>query len=384
MTSKTDTIAEFPATSPEGALQGGVEKSLRSLLRTLLETGGVDAVFALRKTELAGKFCYSLVSDPDLVDSFVVPFFPLMPVQGARALASLTGIEPLRKKVAALLRPCELRACIELQKQSQLSLENIQVISCTCPGVFPASSMAGDRSDEFLSGYGDAVSSGTISDGVRDACRYCTAFTPSTPVAMTAVITSDRDSDAGVICLHSEWAVEVAGGLANTTDLAQEDICSLVSGLQKLRSEQRERIMSTSAFDDGLDGMVSLFAKCTGCGGCRAACPVCHCVLCDYESANRDLTRKVLDAELSRKGALRIPAGTIRFHLGRLNHISSYCVSCGQCTDACPVGIPVADIFIRVGNSVQEKLGYATGTVEDEEPSLATYREIELEDITDR
>lgn len=358
--------------------------TIRTLLSALLEGNHLDGVFALRKTSSPGRYCYSLISDPDLLNEVVEPFFPVMPVQGARALAALTGTESLRKPIIALLRPCELRACIELQKQSQLSLENVHILSCSCPGVFPASSLTGDSSEELLTGYTNALSNGEIPEGVRNACTACISFTPSMQVDMTAVIASDRESDAGTVCLQSEWAVKAAEGIGNCSeDLSQEDVDSLVTGLADKHASNRRKIMESSVFSDGLDGMISLFARCTGCGGCRAVCPVCHCVLCDYSSDNTDLNAKMLSAELSSRGALRIPDGTIRFHLGRLNHISSYCVSCGQCTEACPAGIPVADIFIRASNAVQDRLEYKAGTDDDGEPALSTYREVELEGIDD-
>ena len=342
----------------------------------------MDGVFALRKTSSPGRYCYSLISDPTMLEEVIEPFFPVMPVQGARALAALTGTEPLRKPILALLRPCELRACIELQKQSQLSLENVHILSCSCPGVFPASSLSGDQSEELLSGYSSALSNGEIPDGVRNACSSCTSFTPSMQVDMTAVIASDKDTDAGTIYLQSEWATEVAEGIENCTrDLSQEDVDALVTGIAGMRASNRREIMKSSVFQDGLDGMISLFARCTGCGGCRAVCPVCHCVLCDYSSDKTDLNVKMLSSELSSRGALRIPEGTIRFHLGRLNHIASYCVSCGQCTEACPASIPVADMFIAASNAVQERLEYVAGTDDEGEPALSTYREVELEGI---
>jgi len=359
-----------------------VAGTIRTLLHTLLEKGRVDGVFALRKTSSPGRYCYSLISDPSMLEEVVEPFFPVMPVQGARALAALTGTDPLRKPIIALLRPCELRACIELQKQSQLSLENVHILSCSCPGVFPAASLIGDQSEELLSGYNSALSNGEIPEGVRNACRSCTSFTPSMQVDMTVIIASDSESDRGTICLQTEWAIEVAEGIENCSrDFSQENIDALVTGLSDMHSSNKREIMESSVFSDGLDGMISLFARCTGCGGCRAVCPVCHCVLCDYSSDNTDLNAKMLSAELSSRGALRIPDGTIRFHLGRLNHISSYCVSCGQCTEACPAGIPVADIFIRASNAVQERLEYKAGTDDEGEPALSTFREVELEGI---
>ena len=71
-----------------------VQDSLRRILKHLLVTGQVDSVFALRRTKQEGRFCYSLISDPELIDE-VLPFHPVMPVQGAKALSELTTTEIL-------------------------------------------------------------------------------------------------------------------------------------------------------------------------------------------------------------------------------------------------------------------------------------------------
>ena len=87
--------------------------TLRYLLRKLLESGEVDSVFALRKTMQKGRYCYSLITEPSRVDE-ILPFHPVMPVQGARALSQLTITEPFGRPVTALLKPCEIRAFVEI------------------------------------------------------------------------------------------------------------------------------------------------------------------------------------------------------------------------------------------------------------------------------
>jgi formate dehydrogenase subunit beta len=52
-----------------------------------------------------------------------------------------------------------------------------------------------------------------------------------------------------------------------------------------------------------------------------------------------------------------------------------------MCSEACPVGIPVADIFGAVGQRVQEGFGYVPGRDPGEEMIIATFREDELGDL---
>ncbi|MCK4506697.1 MAG: 4Fe-4S binding protein, partial [Candidatus Aegiribacteria sp.] len=59
------------------------------------------------------------------------------------------------------------------------------------------------------------------------------------------------------------------------------------------------------------------------------------------------------------------------------------CVSCGQCSDVCPVDIPVSDIFTRAAHLVQLALDYTPGKSLDDDMPMSTYIEKELQDITD-
>lgn len=82
-----------------------------------------------------------------------------------------------------------------------------------------------------------------------------------------------------------------------------------------------------------------------------------------------------------RKGALKMPADTLLYHLTRLNHMVTSCVGCGMCSEACPNDVPVFDIFKLVGYYVQKEFDYVPGRSIDEEPPLVVFKEDELGNI---
>jgi len=83
------------------------------------------------------------------------------------------------------------------------------------------------------------------------------------------------------------------------------------------------------------------------------------------------------------KGTLRFLPDTILFHVGRMMHMSVSCVSCGSCEDACPMSIPVAQIFSMVADETQDLFGYVSGRDVNEPIPLTVYKEDEFHEVED-
>jgi formate dehydrogenase subunit beta len=63
-------------------------------------------------------------------------------------------------------------------------------------------------------------------------------------------------------------------------------------------------------------------------------------------------------------------------------HMSTACIGCGQCSNACPNNIPVMEIFRTVAGFTQKAFQYQAGRSVDDEPPLSTFREGEFREIT--
>ena len=85
--------------------------ALRGFLESFLKTGVVDALYVPLETE-KGAIVPALVTDAARLER-LNPLAPAMPFNGARAVSALTGKHP-PARMAVLLRPCEMRALVEM------------------------------------------------------------------------------------------------------------------------------------------------------------------------------------------------------------------------------------------------------------------------------
>jgi formate dehydrogenase subunit beta len=110
-------------------------------------------------------------------------------------------------------------------------------------------------------------------------------------------------------------------------------------------------------------------------------CPVCYCRQCYFDSEAFKLPPENYFERARKKGSLRLPADTLLFHLGRMSHMVLSCVSCGTCEDACPMSLPVGQIFSLVADNAQRQLNYDPGRSREDPLPASVYQEEELEDV---
>ena len=358
------------------------EQGVIELLKVLLENGKVKGVFTLKKISEDGTVAYSLSTKPDELKD-AVPFYPLMPVNAGKLLSRFTLKGSTNKPVVAVVKPCELRAFVELIKREQGSLENLFIISSTCGGVYPLKMAADGIVEKNLPKYWDAVKKGEIPSDLRSACKACEEFIPYTAdMTVDLIVKSDIDKKC-VILLNNEKGEKLAKGMKGEFLAKELDKAKLDKIRSKREAEKKKLFDEIETKMNGMDGLIEIFGRCIGCHGCMRVCPICYCKLCEFESSDSEYRPSNYESDLKKREGVRVPPGTIYYQLGRLTHIGISCVGCGSCEDVCPVDIPLSLIFKKVGEYVQKMFDYTPGKNVEEDIPLVTFEKEEFAEVED-
>jgi len=359
--------------------KSSTKEAIIDFLKKTMDKEVFDAVLIPMKVPAGDSFAYVLIKDKSLLkDAFPLP--PVMPVQGAKAVSSITRLGKGNMKIAAILRPCETRATVELSKLGQTDLENITLISMDCPGVLPISDFLDDP-NKGMKLFDDAAKK--LDDKImRPVCQICDKSSMIT--GDLHIGTHGAKKDTFLIISNSQKGNDVM----NKLDIALKDSVDSWQTKVKTLSEEKHKKRKKNLKDlkskvGGLDNLLDTFSQCINCHNCMKACPICYCRLCYFDS---DKVKHPSEDYLQRaeiKGSIRFLPDTTLFQMGRMMHMSLSCVSCGACEDACPMSIPVAQIFSMIADETQGLFDYVSGRNLDEPIPLVAYKEEELHEVED-
>jgi formate dehydrogenase subunit beta len=358
---------------------------IRTLLSTIMEKAGIDAVLVPARLAVKNRIMPLLVSDPERLAE-ADPFAPAFPLNAAQQLAKLTRM-PAGGRLTAFLRPCEIRAFNELVKLNQGRRDDVVVIGTDCPGALSNSDFRTfadgfETADDATRAFCEAVASGNGVPEIASACRACTHFLPDgADIAIEWLGTVPKDG------LIARARTREGEALLTNLDLSPAEAGSTkrktaVDELAKQRKQYREELFAHVAERTGsLQALAGYLADCVNCYNCRVACPVCYCTTCVFttDTFRHDPFQYMQWAR--RKGGVKMPTDTLFFHLTRMAHMSCACVGCGQCTNACPNDIPVSDLFTYVAKQAQSAFGYNAGMDLLQAPPMSGFEENEYEEV---
>ncbi len=343
--------------------QGDPLGNLRKLVKHVwLETDLKGMLITANNGESKTRAMPRFITDVELIDQ-LNPFTPLMEVNIARLIPGILADNP-GTRIGALLRPCEMRALIEMTKHTPLNLENLLTISVDCLGTLPADeyqwrlerlekshSTPTDKpiaTDDELAheALAFARQGGIIPYRYRSACQVCTS-----PAANQAEI------NINVLGLPIRQQMLLSFNAPGTAEAYHLDKLitgvadkSLVSQHERILSKMCERHANTmervneslgNLLPADLDAVIHQLESCGDCQVCMDVCPICS------------VDRPYRDAQghYGRKDVMRWLVS---------------CAGCGMCEQSCPNNLPTSAIFAHIRHRLTQEWEYVPGRSVDE------------------
>ena len=139
---------------------GDLLTTLRDFFRSILQLEDINAILVPQHLPAKNVVMPTLVTDPKQLNG-TDPLAPVFPLNGAKIVSRLTR-KPMGAKVAVVLRPCEIRAFVELVKLKQGRIEEVVLVGIDCLGAFKNGDyiqINGKKEEKFTSRfYKDALS----------------------------------------------------------------------------------------------------------------------------------------------------------------------------------------------------------------------------------
>jgi formate dehydrogenase (coenzyme F420) beta subunit len=361
--------------------------SLQTFLKSVLEQDQIGAMLVSQHLPMKNVVMPTLVTDPEALEK-ADPLAPSFPLNAAKLVSRLTR-KPSGETIAAVLRPCEIRAFVELVKLHQADRKNLIIIGVDCLGAYQNSDYSrisqedGDNTTKkFLE---QALSpNGMPSDEVpvANACKACEYPVPEgvdLSVGMFGVPVKEylwikADTAAGEKILEQ---------LKFSSADEPADRKKVIETLIEKRLGYRDQMFEETREATGnIEKLTSYLAGCVNCYNCRVACPVCYCRECVFVTDVFDHEPSQYLRWARRKQLIKMPTDTVFYHITRLAHMSTACVGCGQCSNACPNDISVMELFRAVADKTQVAFDYQAGRSLEEPPPLSVFKEDEFKELT--
>lgn len=272
-------------------------------------------------------------------------------------------------KLAMIGHACDVRALVELGKRLQVKSENIFTIAFEDLGTIKGGDVITllkaeginpeDVEEEFLSesDYFIKLKDGTIKTysleneiKINDNCNRCfiKKLDKNFDLAITW-ITLEPFSHELILRIGSEKGKELFSKLnIKKVELTNEKV--------EILTQKQSDVMEVSRIQQVQDvgeflssDRISELAKCTMCGLCISACPVCFCTDCILQKQRKE---KSID--------------NLTYQMTRIAHIGDSCIQCGKCDQNCPTNLPLSLYFYSMYEKVKKEFKYKSGMEKDD------------------
>jgi formate dehydrogenase (coenzyme F420) beta subunit len=288
----------------------------------------------------------------------VNPFQPLMKINVARLIPELLADHP-NEKIGAILRPCEMRALIEMTKHLSLKIDRLLTICVDCLGTFPADEYQWRLERKWKSYPGKGININNSSDELarealtfsrqggivpyryRPACQVC--ISPAAKHADINIHILGLPVRQQILVSLNDPALATCINIKPLTDCEADE--GLILQHERIVSKKIELYQRTlERINEGLgelipsnaDGVIHQLESCGDCQKCMDVCPIC--------SVDRPI--RYSDGHYDRSDVVRWLVS---------------CSGCGMCEQSCPSHLPLSAIFAHIRSQLDQELESAPG-----------------------
>lgn len=329
--------------------------AVRDFVRNVWLESNLDGMLVPANGSTDARLDPRIIYDPALLDEFN-PFKPLMSVNVARHIPAIVLGYP-RTHLGVMLRPCEMRALVEMTKRNGFSLDKLLTFSVDCLGTFPEDEFRwraerkGSPDKLTQEALQFAKQGGIMAYRYRSACQLCVSPNARNahlnisilglPVRSYIVISVRDEATASRMQLES-----ITDGPVIPARISQRE--KLLSKLEERRGRTRSRVTAGIAdiLPNDVEALIDQFEGCGDCQDCLDACPICSVEFPRRGEDNRYLTLDIKRWMVS-------------------------CAGCGMCEQACPRHRPLSAIFTYIHQQLSEEFDYIPGvSIEESLPLM--------------
>jgi len=249
--------------------------------------------------------------------------------------------QEIEGKIGIILKPCDVRAIVQLLAEGLIDRDKIKIISVECNGVIDSKKV-----QKKINGL--KIASVEVSDNI------------------IKIGTSEKDFEFNIEEVYAEKCYDCS--IYDKPPIFDE----FIENDKKFNIKQKKEYEDLLEFEKlSLEEINSFweeeFSRCIRCYACRNICPLEIC---------RD--RCITQLEQPHWQSQKISSSEGKFfQLIRVMHLAGRCVECGECERACPSNIPILKLMKKMNKEIKRIFGYVPGLSIESKPPLLTFKNIE-------
>ena len=319
-----------------------INKEMKQKAREMLETGSVCAVLGWKTGDLPYDNAPALFQTADALEDMVYNGFC-----GSNLSKYLIEKNKEEGKTLVFLKPCDTYSLNQLLSEHRVIREKLHITGIGCGGMLDIEKIRAKGIKGIL---------GIIEVGANLNIK---------------TIYGDEN------CPRQEVLLDKCLGCKGKEHMAYDDKIGADLSLEIVKTDRFSKVAELEGMtpDERFAFWRNELSRCIRCNACRNICPSCTCLKCVFDNTLPGIGGKANVNDFEEN----------LYHIIRAFHVAGRCSDCGECSRACPEGIPlhllnrkfIKDINVfygefQAGETAEQRSPLLAFDKEDPEPNIVT------------